>query len=597
MQNADIARVLSDLADLLEIENENPFRVRAYRNAARTVDELTRPLRKMVADGADLQALPGIGKEMASHIRELIATGKLGVLDEIAAKVPRTLLELVRLPGLGPKRARLLHDELGVKGLDDLERVARGGELARLKGFGAKTQEKILQSLASTRGREMRWSIAEADQLVAELRAHLESAAELERLEAAGSFRRRKETVGDLDLVAIARVHSPIVERFLAYPGVERVLASGETKASVQLRSGMQVDLRILPRKSFGAAMVYFTGSKAHNIRLRQLGVERGLRISEYGVFEVGKRRARAEAAAESEPAVAADPWAGKLVAGREEKDVYAAVGLPWIPPELREDRGELDAAAKGKLPKLIETGNLRGDLQMHSTWSDGAETIEAMLQACAARGYEYFAITDHSPALAMVRGLDARRLRQQAAEIATLQAKYPRIRILRAMEVDILADGRLDMDDESLASLDLVLAAVHSKFDLEPAAQTTRLLAAMRHPLVQIWAHPTGRRLGRRGAMEFDVDEVLRACAELGVAVEINSQPQRLDLKDTHAIRARELGCKFVISTDSHRPAELNYIRYGVEQARRAWLTRKDVLNTLPLDKLRRALRGQVLK
>jgi DNA polymerase (family 10) len=590
MENADIARVLSDLADLLEIQDGNPFRVRAYRNAARTVDELTKPLRKMVAEGGDLTALPGIGKEMASHIRELLASGKLGVLEELAAKVPRGLLDLVRLPGLGPKKARLLHDELGIRELADLERAARAGEIAKLKGFGAKTQDRILQSLGSGR-RETRWSIAEADSLVAELRAHLEGTPGLERLEPAGSFRRRRETVGDVDLIAIAKRPAPLVARFLAYPGVTEVVGSGDTKASVRLRSGIQVDLRILPRKSFGAAMVYFTGSKAHNIRLRQMGVERGLRISEYGVFEVGQKRARAEVQ-EGEPAQPVDPWSGKLLAGREEKDVYASVGLPWIPPELREDRGEIDAATRAKLPKLIELADLRGDLQMHSTWSDGAETIEAMLQACAARGYEYFAMTDHSPALAMVRGLDARRLRQQATEIAKLQETYPKIRILRAMEVDILADGRLDMDDESLASLDLVVASVHSKFDLEPAAQTARLLAAMRHPLVHVWGHPTGRRLGRREAMVFDIDEVLGACASAGVAVEINAQPQRLDLKDTHAIRARELGCRFVVSTDAHRPAELDFMRYGVEQARRAWLTKKDVLNTLPLGKFLGVLR-----
>ena len=586
MDNADIARILLDLADLLEIQDANPFRVRAYRNAARTVGELTASLRKMVEDGAPLTNLPGIGKEMANHVRELVTTGKLALLDELGAQTPRTLLELVRLPGVGPKKARQLFDQLGVRDLAGLRAAAESGALAKLKGFGAKTQEKLLGQTTAAGKKERRFSIAEADRVVGELRVHLAGVKALTRLEPAGSQRRRRETVADLDLVAVAKTAAPVIERFLAYPGVERVLGAGETKVSVVLRSGMQVDLRIVERKSFGAALVYFTGSKAHNIRVRKLGVGRGLRISEYGVFEASAK------AAEGEEEAPADPWAGKWLAGRDEAEVYAAVGLEWIPPELREDRGEVEAAAKGKLPKLIEIGDLRADLQMHSTWSDGAEPIETMLKACQARGYEYFAITDHSPALAMVRGLDAERLRQQASEIARLQRGYPDIRILKAMEVDILADGALDMDDASLATLDLVLVSVHSRFDLEPAAQTERLLRAVRHPMAQIWAHPTGRRLGRREGMTFDVDAVLAACAECGVAVEINAQPQRLDLRDTHAIRARELGCKFVISTDAHRPAELDYMRYGVEQARRAWLTKKDVLNTLPLAKFVKALR-----
>lgn len=586
IDNTRIARVLLDLADILEIQDANPFRVRAYRNAARTVGELTQPLARMVEQGADLTKLAGIGKEMASHIRELVATGKLTVLEQLGEKTPLSLLELVRLPGLGPKRARQLYDQLGIRDLASLRAAAESGKLADLKGFGAKTQEKLLGRAAAEGKKEKRFSIAEADRVAAELRNHLSTVKSLTRFEPAGSQRRRRETVADLDLVAVTRTPQAVIERFLAFPPVERVLAAGETKVSVVLRSGMQVDLRLVERKSFGAAMVYFTGSKAHNIRVRKLGVERGLRISEYGVFEV---KEMAEGEDQEAPA---DPWAGKWLSGREEEEVYAAVGLPFIPPELREDRGEIEVGLKQKLPKLVELGDLKADLQMHSTWSDGAESIETMLQACAARGYAYFAITDHSPALAMVRGLDAARLRQQASEIAALQRRHPEIRILKAMEVDILGDGSLDMDEDSLRSLDLVLVSVHSKFDLDPAAQTERLLKAIRHPMAQIWAHPTGRRFGRREGMTFDVDAVLAACAENGVAVEINAQPQRLDLRDTHAIRARELGCKFVISTDAHRPAELDYMRYGVDQARRAWVTKSLVLNTLPLPKFLAALR-----
>jgi DNA polymerase (family 10) len=589
MENSEIARALLDVADLLEIQEANPFRVRAYRNAARTVEAETSPLRRQIERGANLTTLPGIGKEMAAHIQELVGTGRLSFLAELAAEFPRGLLELIRLPSVGPKRARLLWRELGVDSAEALAEAARAGRVAELRGFGEKTQLKILATLEARQGSERRISLAEADRIVEPLLDHLRGAAGVTRLEAAGSYRRRKETVADIDLLAIARDPRPVIERFASYSGVDRVELAGDTKVTARLRSGLQVDLRILPRKSFGAALVYFTGSKEHNIHLRRLGVERGLRISEYGVFRDPRPPARAE-----EPAARAakDPWAGELVGGREEKEVYAAVGLSWIPPELREDRGELQAAAAGKLPRLLEARDLRGDLQMHSTWSDGRNTIEEMLAACAARGYEYFAMTDHSKALPMVRGLDRDRVRQQWKEIESVQRRHPEIRLLRGMEVDILADGSLDLEDDLLARLDIVLASIHSAFALPPAEQTRRILAAVRHPAVQILAHPTGRRIGRREAMAFDVDEVLQACREEGVAVEHNAHPERLDLKDTHVIRARELGCKIVLSTDAHRVGELDNMRYGVEQARRAWLTKGDVLNTLPLPKLLAALR-----
>jgi DNA polymerase (family 10) len=344
---------------------------------------------------------------------------------------------------------------------------------------------------------------------------------------------------------------------------------SGDTRSSIALRSGLQIDLRVVPEASWGAALVYFTGSKEHNIRLRQRGVERGLRISEYGVFRV-----------EGE----GEPFAGTRIAGAEEAEVYAAVGCAWVPPELREDRGELEAAAAGRLPRLLELGDLRGDLQMHSTWSDGKASIEEMLEACAARGYQYFALTDHSKALAMTGGLDAARLAEQWREIDEIAARHPEIRLLKSLEVDILADGSLDLEDEMLARLDLVVVSVHSRFGLPAAEQTERILAAVRHPAVDVLAHPTGRLIGRREPFDFDLDAVLRACAEHRVAVELNAQPDRLDLKDTHLMRAKELGVKVVVSTDAHSPAGLDAMRWGVEQARRAWLGPADVLNTLPL-------------
>ncbi len=589
MDNLEIARALAEVGDLLEIQDANPFRVRAYRNAVRTIEAQTTPLAEMVERGADLTELPGIGKEMASHIHEMVRTGRLALLAELAAQTPRSLVELMRVPGLGPKKAKRLWKELGVESIADLEKAARAGKVAELEGFGKKSEEKILQGVGAAQRLSQRMGIAEADLVLQPLLAHLQKAPGIERLEAAGSWRRRKESVGDLDLLAVARDPEAVMDHFVRYSGVARVDARGETKCTVVLRSGVQADLRLVPRKSFGAALLYFTGSKEHNIRLRAMAVDRGLRISEYGVFQEPRRRRRAERDA---AAAERDPWAGKWLAGEEEKDVYRVLRLPWIPPELREDRGEIDAARHGKLPKLLELGDLRGDLQMHTTWSDGKESVATMLQACAERGYEYCAITDHSTALAMVRGLDARRLKQQWREMDRVVEKHPRIHLLRSMEVDILADGSLDLEDELLEELDLVLVTVHSKFDLEPARQTRRILKAIQHPAAQVLGHPTGSRRGLREAMRFDVDEVLAACAELGVAVELNANPERLDLKDTHLMRARELGCKITVSTDAHSIPDLDLMRYGVEQARRAWLTRADVLNAQPLAKLLAGLR-----
>jgi DNA polymerase (family 10) len=584
VDNAGIERLLDEVADLLEISGANPFRVRAYRNAARTVEAQTTPFARLVEEGRDLTELPGIGKEMAAHIQEMVATGRLSQHQELLRQVPRSLVELMRLPGLGPKRAKKLWAELGIETVEALEKAARSGQVARLEGFGEKSQAKILQGIADYREHQSRFRIDQADRLIEPLLAHLRKVREVRRLEVAGSFRRRKETVGDIDLLAVAGKPCPVMKAFTTYEEVERVEASGDTRGTVVLASGLQVDLRIVPPDSYGAALVYFTGSKDHNVRLRSRGVEQGLKINEYGVFK-GSGRARRPAERDE------DPRAGKRVAGREEKDVYAAVGLPWMPPELREDRGEIAAAEAGKLPRLLRLEDLRGDLQMHSTWSDGRNSIEEMLEACAARGYEYFALTDHSKALAMTGGLDARRLRQQWKEIDPIQERHPEIRLLKSMEVDILADGSLDLEDEMLERLDLVVVSVHSRFDLPAAQQTRRILKAVEHPEVNILGHPTGRLIGQRKPFDFDLDEVLHACAERRVAVECNAHPERLDLKDTHLMLAKKLGVAVVISTDAHSTKDLDLIRYGVEQARRAWLEPKDVLNTRPLKQLVKAL------
>jgi DNA polymerase (family 10) len=573
LNNAEIAQVLEEVADVLEIQNENTFRVRAYRNAARTIEVQTAPLSRLVEEGSPLTDLPGIGKEMANHIKEMVETGTLGFRDRLLAEIPRSLIELVRLPGVGPKKARKLWDEIKICSVEELEEAAKAGRIASVAGFGAKTQEKILAGIQEWRQHTSRMLLIEAERFVEPLVGYLRATPEVERLEVAGSYRRRRETVGDIDLLAIATVPGPVMEAFLHYPQVAKVLAAGDTKSSVNLGSGLQVDLRVVPPDCYGAALVYFTGSKEHNVKLRRRAVEQGLRISEYGVFRVH------------------EDMKEEFLAGREEADVYASVGLPWIPPEMREDRGEIEAAVRGPLPRLIETADMRADLHMHSIWSDGRQTIEEMVEACAARGYEYMVISDHSKVLAMTNGLDAYRLREQWKEIEEVRARHPEIRILRSMEVDILADGSLDLEDEMLAGLDLVLVSLHSRFDLPEAQQTERVLRALEHPEVNVFCHPTARIINRRKGVEMDLDLVLRRAAELGVALELNSSPNRLDLRDDHLRLARDLGCRFVINTDSHRIAELDLMRYGIDQARRAGLEPRHVLNTLPYEEFRKAI------
>ena len=590
MENIEISSTLEEVADLLEIQGANPFRVRAYRTAVRTVEDHGEPFRKLVAEERSLTELPGIGKEMASHIKELVQTGKLGILEDLRGQVPRSLVELTRLPGVGPKKARRLWKELQIDTVDKLEKAILEGKVAALAGFGEKSEQKILHGIREYRRHLGRFKLSDADQYVIPLLEYMAEAPGIERLQTAGSYRRRKETIGDIDLLVVAKNPEPVMRRFTHYPKVEKVLLAGDTRGTVQLTFGLQVDLRIVPPKSYGAALVYFTGSKEHNIKLRQRALDRNLRVSEYGVFRVREEEEKGTEVVEQETAARRDPWEGQLVAGREEKEVYATVGLPWIPPELRDDRGEIEAAARGVLPDLVQIEDIRGDLQMHSTWSDGKNSIQEMLLGCARKGYEYLAMSDHSKALAMTGGLDAERLRSQWKEIEEVVAQHHEIKLLRSLEVDILADGRLDLEDEMLARLDIVIVSVHSRFDLPLAQQTKRILTAIQHPEVNILAHPTARLINRRGPIAIDLDEVLRCAAEYQVAVELNAHPDRLDLKDTHLMLAKKLGVRIVISTDAHRVQDLDLMRYGVEQARRAWLEKKDILNTLPVEKLLKA-------
>ncbi len=573
LSNVEIAAQLARTADLLEIDGANAFRVRAYRNAAETVAAHPASLAVMVAEDADLTALQGVGKDLASAITALLCDGALPQLVELSARVPLGLLEVVQVPGVGPKRAAALWHQRDVTALASLERVAQEGRVADLPGFGAKTQARILSGIEHVRRHHGRVRLGDADALVTPLLELVGEAPGVLRAAVAGSLRRGRETVGDVDLLASADDPAPVMRVLRDADAVVEVLGSGDTKTSVRLARGLQVDLRVVADQHFGAALAYFTGSKAHNVALRQRALERELKLSEYGLVREANEGEREE-----------------VVAAAEEEAVYEGLGLSWIPPELREDRGEIAAAEAGQLPALITLEALRGDLHMHTTWSDGADDPAAMLAACAARGYAYAAITDHSQALRMTGGLDAAKLARQWEALDRLEEERhgkPPV-LLRGLEVDILRDGSLDLDDDWLARLDLVIVAVHSHFELPQAEQTSRIVRALQHPQVNLLAHPTGRLLGRRDGYDVDLDAVFEAAAQAGVAIECNASPQRLDAGDVDLMRAVRAGCRVVINTDAHSVHGLDDMRFGVLTARRAWLEPDQVINTWPLERLR---------
>jgi DNA polymerase (family 10) len=589
MENLDVARVLTTLADLLEIQGANPFRIRAYRNAVNTINSLSRPLAAMVEAGQDLTELPDVGTSVATHIVELLETGRITRLEEVSAEIPITLVELVRLDGVGPKKAKKLFDELEVRTVDDLARCLEEGTVQKLGGFGVRSAEKIRRAIESHRQRTGRFQIDEVEKLIAGLLEHMRAMPGVGRIEVAGSLRRRKETIGDVDVLAEHEGDgTAVVDHFVAFDGASRVLGAGGTKGSIVLHSGLQVDLRVIPKRSFGAALQYFTGSKEHNVAIRSRAVRKGLRVNEWGVFRVPDEPDEGAEPTGEAPRPGGPDGHGERLAGEDEEGVYAALGMRWMPPELRENRGEVEAAISGDLPELVTIDGIRGDLQMHSTWSDGKTSIEEMALACRDRGYEYLAITDHSQAMAMVQGLTPERAREQWREIDEVRGRVPDIQILRSVEIDILKDGTLDMPDDILEELDLVVISVHSFMELSKREMTERVLKAMMHPRVDILAHPTGRRINRRESFELDVEAVLEAAAELSVAVELNANPNRLDLHDVHVHRAKELGVPVVISTDAHSPRGLAHMRFGVDQARRGWLQASDVLNTKSAAELR---------
>ena len=561
MDNHSLARVLEEIADVLEIKGESVFRIRSYRLAGETLQTMTREVPEMIRRGENLKELPGVGSAIAAKLEELVATGRCAYHQELLAEVPAGLLELLRLPGLGPKGVSLLWRKLGVTSAEDLERAIADGRFRTLPGMKEKKEARIRKGLEDRRRRERRFLLPEAEAVVARLTRYLQEKGAT-RVEPVGSFRRRRESIGDLDLVVLGdpRVLS---EAFVTHSDVKEVLGHGEAKSSVVLASGLQVDLRPFAAESLGAALQYFTGSREHNVRLRERAVRRGLKLNEYGVFGVET---------------------GERLAGATEEDVYATLGLPFIPPELREDRGEIAAAEAGALPRLLEAADVRGDLHAHTQESDGKDTLEDMVEAARRRGLRYLAITDHSRAIPSPKrgvGMDEARCLEHLARIRALQRSVGDLRLLAGIEVDILPDGRLDMADEVLAQLDVVVGSLHSRLDMEREEMTARVLRAFESPHLDVWGHPLARLIGKREPVSVDLDRVVEAAARRGVALEINSQPDRLDLPDALVHSARQRGVRFVVSTDSHGVHELQNLRYGVDQARRGWLRAEDVLNT----------------
>lgn len=568
VRNAEIAEMFDRMATLLEIQGANPFRVRAYQNAARTIDGLAQSLTDMLDEGEDLSELPDIGKDLASKIEEIVDSGRFAALEEVERQVPIGLLELRRLPGLGPKRVQALHEKLDISNVSELKKAALNHKIRELPGFGVKTEERILDALSRYTEKERRHKLSDVEEIADAYLTHLRAVEGVKEAIVAGSYRRRKETVGDLDVLVTCTDGAAVMKQFIGYDEVKTVISRGSTRSTVVLRSGLQVDLRVVPQVSYGAALYYFTGSKAHNVAVRTIAVKKKLKINEYGVFR-GKRR----------------------IAGKTEKDLFRSVGLRYIEPELRENRGEIEASKENRLPHLVSVDDIRGDLHVHTDASDGHDTIRDMAQAARSLGYEYLAITDHSKRVTIAHGLDEKRLHKQIDAIDRLNATIRGIRILKGVEVDILDDGTLDLSDSVLEELDLTVCSIHSRLDLPRDKQTERIIRAMDNPHFTILAHPTGRLINQRAASDIDMEKVMEAALERGCYLELNAHPDRLDLDDVHCRMAKDMGLRLVISTDAHAASNLDYMRFGVDQGRRGWLEPADVLNTLPWSKLGKLL------
>lgn len=565
MRNFEIAAIFNEIADLLEIKNENPFRIRAYRKAAQNIESLTQDIEDIAKQDA-LEEIPGIGKDLAGKIKETIATGKLKYYEKLKKQIPAVILEMMSIPSIGPKTAKLLYDKFKMKSIDQLERLAKAHKICGLPGIKEKTEENILRGIALFRKGKERMPLGVALPIATEIINKLKALPEIDKINYAGSLRRMKETIRDIDILVTSNKPERIMETFVSLPRVKEVLAHGETKSSVFLKDGIQVDIRVVEPECFGAALLYFTGSKAHNIHLRKMANEMGYKISEYGIFKQKSDR---------------------RVAGKEECDVYKVLGLTYIPPELREDTGEIEIAKEKKLPPLVEIKDILGDFHVHSKWSDGAHSFEELAEAAKKRGYQYIAITDHTKSLPIAGGLEEGELKKQIKEIRKINKKLKGIALLASAEMDILSDGRLDISDDLLAQLDIVVAAIHSGFKQSKEQLTKRIINAMKNRYVHIIAHPTGRLMGTRDAYELDFEEIFKVAKDTNTALEINAFPQRLDLNDINSRWACESGVTLAIATDAHTTDQLDNMKLGIAVARRGWLGKKNLLNTLPLQAL----------
>jgi len=570
VHNADISAIFEEIADLLEIEAANRFRILAYRKAARILSELPQDVSALLKNNYDLTQLPGIGDDLALKITEIVSTGNCSLLLRLRSELPPAITELLHIPGIGPKRVKSLYHNLDVQSVEQLHRVARDGRIRDLPGFGEKTEFNILKAVEAHASQSHRFKLATAMPYAESFTRYLQKIPNVNHVIVAGSFRRMRETVGDLDILITSAEPNLIMQHFIAYDEVAQILSTGITRASVLLKCGLQVDLRVVAETSYGAALHYLTGSKAHNIAIRHIAQKLGFKINEYGVFRAGKR-----------------------IAGETEESVYCAVGLPYIPPELREDRGEIEAASAGRLPKLVQMSNIKGDLHAHTKATDGQASLRDMAVAAQAMGFEYLAITEHSRYLTIAHGLDPARLMHQCDEIDKLNSELSGIAILKGIEVDILEDGNLDLPDKVLAGLDLVVGAVHSKFDLSRAKQTERILCAMDHPYFTLLAHPTGRLLEKRAPYDVDMLHIIWQAKKRGCFLELNAHSERLDLFDTYCQIAKDEGVLISINSDAHSCFEFANLRFGVGQARRGWLEKYDVLNTRPLAELRTLIKS----
>ncbi len=566
MKNTAIAKVFQDIADLLELKGENVFKIRAYQRAARTIEHLPKEIEIMLEEGEDLRSIPGVGEAIAKKTTELVTTGKLGYYEDLKAEFPEGITSLLEIPGIGPKIASRLSTELEIRSVDELEQAIKDGRVARMFRLGDKTADNILHQIQALRRKDQRIPIGEALPMVEEILDALRPLPGVRNLTAAGSLRRFRDTLGDIDLMGTADNPEEVIKTFVALPQIREVLAQGPTKASVILPGGLQADLRMVEHDSFGSLLQYFTGSKQHNIGLRLRGQKQGLKLSEYGITDLAK---------------------DKLEKFATEEDFYQRLGLQYVPPELREAQQEIEMAAQGAIPKLVDVPDMKGDLHAHTDWSDGHESIEAMALAAKALGYRYLAITDHSGGRGIAHGLSEERLRDQIDEIKRLNQQLDGIRLLSGIEVDIRADGSLDLPRELLAKLDIVIAAIHSAMTQSEEQITRRILGAIENPNVDVIAHPTCRLLGEREPVAIDLEAVFHAAAKHNKALEINAMPSRLDLKDIHTYRARELGVKLTLGTDAHSSAHLGFMRFGVGVARRGWCQPQHILNTRPVDEV----------